>query len=202
MRIAFILICTLFSFSSLAQQTKVKIVGPWEHRFGFNMGVNSSSVDLPGTTDIESNSRAGFTMGLSYEKRLLSKWLFAVEPSISLLDHEFRGENITENGGNYARSDWVMAELPFMLGYRQCRGRYKPTISAGPCWKRDLQSQSDLSSWSFDIQVGVERRLFYFALHPRLRYSHGLTDIPFATNNNPDQTIRIHSVSLILGFKG
>jgi hypothetical protein len=216
MRFSIFIGLVLFCSTVTAQTVIVK--GPWKYRFGFNLGVNHTSPAItgPAATPYPSDTidtfvgkgGAGFTMGLSLEKRIRSRVVLTAQPSISFTDFTVSYVHPEGKPSPHVVSEMSLTEIPLMIQYRKCKGRFKPTFAIGPNWKFDVSRQKQLSAlsmWSLDMQIGVEKWFGYFSLVPQLKYSIGLTDVPLKsqyTTADAAQSMRLHSISLVLGFRG
>jgi len=197
--------------------------------YGFYLGGHTASMKLKYDDRFASSafdslhsvipqSSPGFTVGFILNLRLAQYLDFRVLPGVGLYQYTLN-YNISDNSQTIltqGKKESFYAELPLMLKYKsQRRGNFRAYMIGGvkPSYevsgKRPDEVNEDillLNTFNLAMEVGFGFDIYYefFKFSPEIRFSRGVTNALFDTQNSfsrPIQQLRTNSISIYLQFQ-
>lgn len=169
--------------------------------YGFNFGINRTSLDYESKNSIKENREVGFRLGILAEYKLSSNLFFSPKTELSF------NQNLLEINESVEYDVMpISTEIMAHFAYKFSGSELRPYILFGPNFKIPFGGEEETTSefktspdLALDFGIGFERNFKYFFFAPELRYSYGLMDI----NKNPLlNAVYLHNLTLVLNFKG
>jgi hypothetical protein len=160
----------------------------------------------------------GFTVGFIFNLRLAQYLDFRILPGVGLYQYTLN-YNIYDNAQTFlvqGKKESFYAEFPIMLKYKsQRRGNFRAYIVGGvkPSYevsgKRPSEINEDIlliNTFNAALEIGLGVDIYYefFKFSPEIRFSRGINNALFKTENSysrPIEQLTTNAISLYLQFQ-
>jgi hypothetical protein len=204
-KIASISIALSLAVSTFAQSEDLNKL-----KFGFNVGVNYSNLQLVPVNFINAkgigiSNGVGGRMGILVDYQINERFSFSPKTEMSFNTGSVSLPKTGDEQEVYSILP-VTIEVASHFNYRLSARNAGPYISFGPSLKIPLADKKNTMNQisgspdlALDLGVGLDRMLPSFHFAPELRYSFGLMNL---SRINAISKLNFHSISLIFNFKG
>jgi len=205
MKLAVATLAVMLAVQSVFSQTESKST---KLHLGINFGADYSTLQVANANpltirEFTTSPQAGFRLGLVTDYALSNQFAFVFNPDLSLDKTSLTIVKIDNSNAVYQTAIAVGAAAHIV--YKHLQWSTRPYILFGPRYdipvisKTGSGNQLAKSNLSLELGIGLERAFPNFVFSPELRYSYGLSNISATTDM---QSVQLHTISLILIFKG
>ncbi|MFQ3213213.1 MAG: hypothetical protein ACJAT1_001003 [Marivirga sp.] len=227
--LSLILLLPLSSFSQTYEKENLPNFDNQLIHYGFYIGGHTASMKLKYnenflTSDFDSlhsvipQSSPGFTVGFIFNLRLAQYLDFRALPGVGLYQYTLN-YNIYDNAQTFlvqGKKESFYIEFPILLKYKsQRRGNFRAYIVGGvkPSYevsgKRPNEINEDIlliNTFNAALEIGLGVDIYYefFKFSPEIRFSRGINNALFKTDNSysrPIEQLTTNAISLYLQFQ-
>lgn len=201
--VIFVLSCSILT-GIVAQSDDIEISKKCS--FGFNMGINYSSIlsksELPNNASIQNGP--GYRLGILAHFDLSKTIFFSPKAALSFNSGSIDFANIDGTHTPYNIMPTSL-DAAFHIGCMDRNKGVSPYFYIGPSISLPIPTDNFNSgtfntgkNLSVDFGIGLDKGFQHFRFSPELKYSYGLVNI----NKNPQlQSVYFHNISLIFNFR-